>query len=1039
MRYLSSWAIRNPVPTVVLFAVLTLAGLAGFRTIGINNMPDMDIPTITVTVTQMGAAPSELETQVTRLVEDAVAGLGNVDHVRSTVSEGVSTTNVEFALGTDTQKAANDVRNAVAGIRANLPGDAQEPLIQELDVSGGAILTFVIRAIALDPQAVSWFIDNEIARAVLSVRGVSRIERAGGVDREIRVSLDPDRLMALGITAAEVSRQLREVNTNQPGGRATIGRSEQAIRTLGAAATVEALTETRLTVSDGRTIRLREVGRVEDSWAEPRQLALYNGEEVVAFSVYRTIGSSEVDVAEAARATVRQIDRARDDLTIEEVTSSTDHVKESYAAALEALWLGALLVVVAIWVFLRNGRATFIGAFALPTSIIPTFAVMSALGISFNIITLLALTLMVGILVDDAIVEIENIVRHIRQSGKSVYRAAMRAADEIGLAVFATTATVLSVFLPVAFMPGVPGQFFRDFAIVACVSGGFSLLTARMLTPLMGAYLMKAAQNERDEPLWVPAYLRLLGIALRFRWITLVLGIAFFAGSLALIRFLPTEFVPARDLGRSILSIELPAGATLAETAAAAREATRILRDHPEVETVYAAIGTEADGGMGGVLHGGGASTGEVRRATVTVNLVPRGERERSQQAFESAAGAALRAIPGTRMRFGAEGQSGAGIAVTLTSDDPEALHQAIEALERDMAGIPGIANAGSTASLARPELLIRPDPEKAAELGVSAAALAETVGVATLGAPEQALPKFNLPDRQIPIRVMLDERARDDIARLATLQLPTRDGPIPLASVAEIDFGVGPTQIDRLDRRRSATVEGELVGITLGQATAQLQAMPALRGLPAGVTETPYGDTERMHQVFGGFAMAITAGIVLMYAVLVLLFRTFLQPITLLTALPLSLGGALVALMLTRGSLAVPALIGILLLMGIAAKNSILLVEYAILARRERGLDRTAALLGAARKRARPIIMTSVAMSAGMLPIALGLGADAEFRAPMAIAVIGGLVSSTALSLLYVPVVYTLVDGLEQRLGRLLARLITGEPRPEAGGTAPG
>lgn len=1042
MRTLSSWSIRHPIPTIVLFLVLMLGGVMGFRTLDVNSMPDMDIPTITVTVMQPGAAPSELETEVTRIVEDSVAGLGNVDRIRSTVNDGITTTNVEFALGTDTQKAADDVRNAVAGIRAKLPADAQEPLIQELNVSGDAIVTFVISAPAMNPQEVSWFVDNDVAKAVLSVNGVSKTERVGGVDREIRVALDPDRLMALGITAAETSRQLREVNTNQPGGRATIGRGEQAIRTLGAAPTVAALADTRLTLPSGRTIRLKDVGTVEDSWGEQRQLALLGGEEVVAFSVYRTIGSSEIDVADAVRRKVKEIERARRGVTIREVTSSTRHVEESYAAALEALWLGALLTVVAIWLFLRDSRATVIGAVALPASLIPTFAVMNALGISLNSITLLALALMVGILVDDAIVEIENIVRHMRQSGRSVYQAAIEAADEIGLAVVATTATIVAVFLPVAFMPGVPGQFFRDFAIVACVSGVFSLLVARMLTPLMSAFLMKGGPQRRDEPFWLGAYLTLLNTALRFCWITFALGMLFFIASIALIRFLPTEFSPARDLGRSVLSVELPAGSTLGETRTLVRRATEVLKAYPEVTTIYAAIGTAASSGIGAALHGAGASAGEVRKATLTVNLTPRGERDRSQQAFEAAAAEALKAIPGARLRFGGEGQSGARISMTLTGDDPELLARATDALERDMGKILSINNVGSTASLARPELIITPQADKAAELGVSAAMLAQTVNIATLGAAEQNLPKFNLADRQIPIRVMLDERARDSIAWIAGLQLPAGETTVPLGSVADISFGVGPTQIDRLDRQRSATVEGELIGLKLGDAVGLVRATPAMRELPPGIVEIPFGDIQRMHQMFSGFAVAIASGIVLMYAVLVLLFGAFVQPITLLTALPLSLGGALGALLLVRGSLAVTALIGILLLMGIAAKNSILLVEYTIVARRERGLDRASALLDAARKRARPIVMTSVAMGAGMLPIALGIGAGAEFRAPMAIAVVGGLISSTALSLLYVPVVYTLMDGVEARLARLLGRLVARESQPGAvadGGNAYG
>lgn len=543
---------------------------------------------------------------------------------------------------------------------------------------------------------------------------------------------------------------------------------------------------------------------------------------------------------------------------------------------------------------------------------------------------------------------------------------------------------------------------------------------------------MKAGSQDRDEPFWLPAYLWFLQLALRFRWITLTLGFVFFVGSMALIRFLPTEFSPARDLGRSMLSIELPPGATLADTNAVARRATKILKSYPDVDAVYAAIGTQTS--SGGLLA---SSAGEVRKATLTVNLQPRGERDRSQQAFEATAAEGLEVVPGARMRFGADGQSGAKVSITLTSDDPDVLSGAVDALERDMRTISGINNAGSTASLAQPELIITPQSDKAAELGVSTATIAETVNVATLGAPESSLPQFSLPDRQIPIRVSLDEWARDEVSRIANLQLDTGAATVPLAAVADISFGAGPNQIDRLDRRRSATVEGELIGITLGQATERIQALPAMRSLPAGVVEVPSGDSERMQQMFSGFVVAITTGIVLMYTVLVLLFGGFIQPITILTALPLSLGGALGMLLITRGSLSVPALIGILLLMGIAAKNSILLVEYSIVACRERKLDPITAVLDAARKRARPIVMTSVAMAAGMLPIALGIGADAEFRAPMAIAVIGGLVSSTVLSLIYVPVVYALMDGLEARLGRWLGRLIMrDDPGAEARGT---
>jgi HAE1 family hydrophobic/amphiphilic exporter-1 len=655
---------------------------------------------------------------------------------------------------------------------------------------------------------------------------------------------------------------------------------------------------------------------------------------------------------------------------------------------------------------------------------------MYLLNQSLNNISLLGIALVVGILVDDAIVEIENIVRHMRQAGKSAYDAAMEAADEIGLAVVATTFSIIAVFLPVGFMPGIPGQIFKAFAIAVCSSVFFSLVVARMLTPLMGAYLMTSGAQHKDELPGLPLYLWVLKGTLRWRWTTVVAGIAFFAGSMALTRLLPTDFMPASDRGRSVLAIELPPGASLAETDAAVRHAVTILKARPEAASVYSALGTQTSSGPGG----GATTAGEVHKATITVNLKPRSERSLSQQQFEAAVGPELIAIPGARMRFGADGSSGAKIQVTLLSEDAAALARTVAQLTSEMRATPGFQNASSTSSLARPEIQIYPKPDKAAALGISTSTLAQTANIATLGDTDQNLAKFNLTDRQISIRVMLDEAARSDLSRIAALQVPAAAGMVPLGSVAEVRLGSGPNQIDRIDRRRSATVEAELIGITIGEAEAKVAALPAIRDMPKSITRNAAGDAERMQELFSGFALAIGSGIVLLLFVLALLFNGFIQPVTILTALPLSLGGALGLMVATGTSLSMPALIGILMLMGIAAKNSILLVEYAIVARRDGGVAREEALLDAARKRARPIIMTTVAMSAGMLPIAFGVGADAEFRAPMAIAVIGGLLSSTVLSLVYVPAVFTVMDDLETWLRRHLGAVLLPRSRPARG-----
>ncbi|MCV3208125.1 efflux RND transporter permease subunit [Mesorhizobium sp. YC-39] len=1023
MNAISSWSIRNPVPTIVLFLSLTIAGLYGFMQLRTNNMPDIDLPTVTVTVTQAGAAPSEMEVQVAQVIENAVASLDGVDDVSTSLSEGSSVTTVEFTLDTDPETATNDVRNAVSGVQASLPAAAQAPVVAKVNATGNSVLTYVVEAPTMSPDALSWYIDNDVAKAMLGVGGVSKITRSGGVDRVIRVELDPDRLAALGISAGDVSQTLAAINVNQPGGRTTIGSQEQSVRTLGSVTTVEALADTRVAFSKAGDVKLSDLGKVVDSWEKPRQAAYLDGREVVAFNIYRSVGSSEIDVVKAARAAIAEMGSKTTAATFTEVTSSSGFVRESYDAAFEALWLGALLAIGVVWLFLRDIRATLVSAVAMPLSLIPTFAVMAAFDISLNNITLLALSLVVGILVDDAIVEIENIVRHMRQTGVSAYQAAIEAADEIGLAVVATTATIVAVFLPVAFMPGIPGKFFFSFAVAVCVSVLFSLLVARMLTPLMGAYLVRAGgHSEEDTPAWVPTYLWLLRKALDHRWITLLAGIAFFAGSMALAAQLPTEFMAATDRGRSMISVELQPGSTIEQTTAVVKDITKRLEGEPAVDSVFATIGTAAESGGG---PNRGSTSAEVRSANVTVNLKPRDERMVSQQEFEADASPKLNDIPGARIQFGADGFSGAKVSITLVGDNGDALQQTSDALIDQMKSVPGLSNPTSTAATTKPELIVRPDSARAAELGITPTEIAQTVKIATVGDTDTSLPKFNLGDRQVSIVVTLPDGAIDDPAKLAILPLTGSKGTVPLAAIADISFSAGPNSITRVDRSRSATIEADLSRITLGEATTAIRDLPAMQNLPAGVHELARGDAARMQELFSGFAMAIAAGIVLMYLTLVLLFRGFVQPVTILVALPLSVGGALGFMLITGKALGLSPLIGILMLMGIAAKNSILLVEYALVAQKERGMSRFEALLDAARKRARPIVMTSIAMGAGMLPIALGIGADAETRAPMAIAVIGGLISSTLLSLVYVPVVYTFMDDIQHFLGRHLSRLL--------------
>ena len=1016
-RNLSAWAIRHPVPACLLFLLLTLAGLLALPTLRINNSPDIELPTVVIAAVQPGAGPSEIEVLVTRRIEDAVAGLAGIRHVTSTVSDGVSTTVVEFALGTDVNAAVSDVRDRVAQVRADLPAGLREPVVTRVEAAGGAILSYAVSAPDRSYAAVSRFIDDTVARTLQLVPGVAQVTRIGGVDREIRIVLDPDRLLALGVTANQVTAQLRDLNLNAPAGRGEVGRSEQTIRTLGSARSVDELGERTIALSGGRTARLGDLAQVVDSTAEIRGAALLDNRPVVAFSVLRTRGSSEVRVAQQVGASITRIEAANPGIRIERVADTVEFTRAGVRAAAESLTVGAILAVLVVWAFLRDWRATTVASVAIPLSLVPTFFVMRWLGFSLNNVTLLALTLVVGVLVDDAIVEIENIVRHLRRTPEAgAWRAALEGSAEIGRAVVATTAAILAVFVPVAFMPGIPGQFFRQFGLTVAAAVAFSLLVARMLTPLLASVLLRDRHPpQRGRGAIARGYPALLRVCLNHRAATVAAGVAFLGASAALAPLVPRDFVAAADRGRSVVSLELAPGATLADSMAIARAATGILGARPEVLSVLAAVGAAGSLGADGLAIGSVIRSGDVRTATLTATLTPRAERGLSQQAFEAAVRPQLEQLPGVRVRFGTDRQSGSRLQITLVGDAAPALAGAARELERQMRGLPQLAGVRSTMNLAHPELQIVPLEARAAELGVSVAGIGATARVATIGDVDQNLARFDLPDRQIPIRVMLDERARGDLDVLRSLQVEGAKGPVPLGAVAEIRHAAGPAQIDRLDRERKTTVEAELNGTPLGEAVRLVAGLPAMHDLPAGVRELETGDKELMRETFTGFALTLGAGVLLVYVVLVLLFGGFIQPLVIMSALPLSLGGALLALLLTGKALGIAAVVGVLMLMGIVAKNSILLVDSAIVGRTTRGLPRTEAIIEAAQKRARPIVMTTVAMCAGMAHIAFGFGADAEFRAPMALVVIGGLVTSTLLSLVFVPVAYSCADQLAE------------------------
>jgi multidrug efflux pump subunit AcrB len=1016
----SALSIKNPIPAIMLFVLLSLAGLMAYKANAVQDFPDIELPLVIVTASLEGAAPAQLETEVARKIEDSVATLQGVKNIYTKVLDGVANITVEFVLEKPIADGVNEVRDAVARIKADLPAEMRDPIVSKASTAGRVVMTFTAAAAgnSMDKQDVSWFVDNSVAKRLLSVPGVGAIKRVGGVTREVRIELDDARMAALNVTAVEVSRQLRQVQREAPGGRGDVSGAEQSVRTIATVGTAAELALLDIPLADGRRVRLDQVATVSDTVAEPRSLAEQDGKTVVGFEVFRTKGASEIDVARGAREAVATLRAENPNVVLTEVIDNAFPVEENFDGSMELLYEGAILAVLVVWWFLRDWRATLVAAAALPLSVIPAFLGIYYFGYTLNTVTLLSLALVVGVLVDDAIVEIENISRHLRM-GKTPMQAAMEAADEIGMAVIATTFALVAVFLPTAFMGGIPGKFFKQFGWTAVLAIIASLVVARLLTPMMAAYLLKPAKElgeEKDG--WImQRYMATMKWCLKHRRITAIASAMFFSASIGLVQFLPTGFVPPSDRAQTQINLELPPGSTLAETRAVAERARLAAMQVQGVKGVFSSIG----GGSSGDAFAPGAAA-EARRAVLTLTTVHRTDRDESLDQIERQIRTRLDQIPGAKFNVGPP-DTGVKMQLVLRSEDPLALVATAQTVERELRTLKGIGNVSSSASLVRPEIIVRPDFAKAADLGVTAASIGETVRVATAGDYDIALTKLNLTERQVPIRVKLPDAVRADLSALERLTVPGKNGPVMLANVATITMESGPAQIDRLNRSRNVTLEVELSGRSLGEVDKEAHELPSLKNLPPSVKIAALGDAQEMASLFASFGVAMLIGVLCIYGVLVLLFKDFMQPVTILAALPLSIGGAFVALLITGKALSMPSMIGLIMLMGIVTKNSILLVDYAILARGA-GMNRFDALVDACHKRSRPIVMTTIAMGAGMMPLALGWGADPSFRSPMAVTVIGGLITSTLLSLLVVPAVFTYIDDFEHVLRRLAHRL---------------
>ena len=1058
----SAWSIRNPVAPLLAFVLLMVLGYQSFYALPITRFPNIDFPLVLVSASQPGAAPAEMETQVTKVIEDAVAGITGVKNVTSNVSGGQSNTAIEFRMEVPTDKAVADVKDVIDRIKADLPADVEAPNVSRIDVEGQAIMTFAVYAPGMTFEELSFFVDDTIKRSLQGKPGVGKVDRFGGADREIRIELDPVKLGSFGVTAQSVSQQLKATNINLGGGRSEFGAGEQAIRTIGDATSVAKLSNTQIALPSGRHVVLSDLGAVVDTSEELRSFSRVGADPVVSFSVFRAKGASEVSVANVVNETLDKIRADHPETTIKMIDDTVFYTQGNYEAAIHTLLEGALLAVIVVMIFLRNWRATLISAIALPLSAIPTFWVMDMLGFSLNLVSFLSLTLATGILVDDAIVEIENIARHIRM-GKTPFKAAIDAADEIGLAVIATTSTIIAVFVPVSFMPGIPGQYFRQFGITVAVAVAFSLLVARLITPMMAAYLMRtsdAGSEHGNRDGWMmKGYIWFVTastgtwhigkLAFGRYYITLVAAIVAVIVSVGLLMQVPGSFIPPEDASRITVSVELPPGTTLAETGKVTSVIYDKIKDIPYIDQVF--------------ILGGASPTGDldVRRATVTVTLqkldhglllklsqlgrsipllgllVPEIEntgRPVPQNQIEAEIFNRLATIPDIRaLKLGDRGSR--DISFSVLADNQADLDAAVRMLLVATQGNPYLANVSAEGALPRPEVQVTPRPAEAARLGITAQEIAAALRVATIGDYDAALAKVSVDNRLIPIRVRLNDTSRENVNRIAALQLRTNTGAmVPLSTVADVRLGEGPSSIKRLNRSKLAEIGANLpVGVALGTATDAFKEAAATVTLPGTARLQAGGDAEVQAELMGSFVNSMLLGLMLMLSVLILLFGSVLQPFTILLSLPLAIGGVAAALLLTGSALSMPVLIGFLMLMGIVAKNAILLIDFAI-EMRARGFARAAAVVEAGHKRARPIVMTSIAMSAGMLPSALGVGEGGAFRAPMATAVIGGIIVSTVLSLVVVPAFYLIMDDLSWLLGKLFGRLLgQKEEEPEA------
>lgn len=1023
--WLADTSIKRPVFATMFILSLVVLGIISYPAIGVDLFPKVDFPIVNITTTLKGASPEVVDMDVTDRIEEVVNTINGVKSITSVSTGNASVVTVEFGLERNIDLAAQDIREKISIIRARLPKDADEPIIEKVNPDATPILWLNLAG-ERSIRDLSGYADETLKERIQRINGVGAVRLGGLRLRQIQVWLDPAKMRAYQVTASEVMLALQRENIEIPGGRIENHSREYVVKVKGEFAQIADVANLIVAYHQGTPIRLREIGKVEDGIQELRSIVRFNGIPAVGIGIQKQSGTNTVEVANRVKAELEEIRKSLPPgMQLHIAFDQSTFIKRSISEVQHHLILGGILAIVAVFIFLRNVRTTLISALALPVSVIATFTVMRAFDFTFNNMTMLALSLSIGILIDDAIIVIENIYRHLEE-GKSPREAASFATNEIGLAVMATTFAIVAIFLPVAFMKGIIGRFFLSFALTVVFAVLMSMLVSFTLTPMMAAIFLKGkgltAGREKtgNQPpvghvhgrvftTVEDVYRRMLNFSLRRRNLVLILALITFAVGMYMTRYIGKEFIPPEDQGRFIVRLEAPIDYSLTKADALFQEAEKVVRGMPEVDSVFYALGF-------GVR-------GEVNRAMMFVNLIPKDRRKRNQEEIKKVIRRQINQIPGLRGTAEDISLVGGGLRTVpiqygIRGPDLNALGAYAKEISDKFSSLPGITDVDTSLERGKPELQVLIHRDKAADLGISVGTIAEMINLLIGGQVDITKYKDVSRGRRYDVRIQVAPEYRQDGGDLGRLFVRSRDGRlVELSSVARIENGVGPSVISRIDRQRAVTIFASLEGKPLGQAMEELDAIAA-SVLPPEYTTGYKGMAETMHESFYYLIFAILLGILIAYMILASQFESFLDPFIILLSMPLSLIGAFGALMIFGQTINIFSLIGLILLMGLVKKNAILLVDYTNILR-GRGMTRREAILTACPIRLRPILMTTFAMVAGMIPVALGMGEGSETRAPMGIAVIGGLLTSLFLTLLVVPAAYDLFDDLRWKFAR--------------------